>query len=137
MPGADPPTAEGQITLQPVPAAVRDARHFVQHRLAALSEELLSTITLLVSELATNAVLHAHTPFAVIVRLTGDRVRIAVTDENPAVPVVKDYGVDAVTGRGMQLVAALAADWGTEPVSHGKSVWFEMAAADDLVGGSR
>jgi anti-sigma regulatory factor (Ser/Thr protein kinase) len=110
----------------------------VQHRLADLPDELLNTITLLVSELATNAVLHAHTPFDVVVRHRGGRVRVSVADENPATPVLKDYGVDAVTGRGMQLVAALASDWGTEAAKGGKSVWFEMAAeADELVGHNR
>ncbi len=83
---------------------------------------------MLVSELVTNAVLHARTEFTVAVRRIGERVRITVTDGSRSLPQQRRYGSDSTTGRGLRLVASLSADWGVDPDSGGKSVWFEVRA---------
>jgi hypothetical protein len=53
-------------------------------------------------------------------------VRIQVHDLSAVLPRTRRYGVDSTTGRGIRLIATLAADWGVERTSSGKSVWFEL-----------
>ena len=131
---------EGQtLELDAVPDAVRKARRFTEGLLETWPEPTRNVAILLVSELATNAVLHARTPFGLTISSSGPRVRVAVTDGSHSAPVLKDFGPDAVTGRGMRLVDTLSGRWGTEPHDEGKVVWFELeaAAADDGAGGRR
>jgi anti-sigma regulatory factor (Ser/Thr protein kinase) len=86
-------------------------------------------VKLVVSELATNAVIHAGTPFSVSVRCDGSAVRISVQDSNSAPPVMRDPAPTAPSGRGLRLVAALARGWGVERARDGKTVWAELALA--------
>jgi histidine kinase-like protein len=82
---------------------------------------------LVVSELATNAVVQAGSPFSVSVRYDGSAIRIAVHDWNPMLPLVRGGGRTAVSGRGLHLVSMLARDWGVETSPDGKTVWAELA----------
>jgi hypothetical protein len=86
---------------------------------------------LLVSEVVTNAVLHARTEFTVEVHRDGDVVRVSVHDRSPAIPRQRHHGTDSTTGRGMRLVATLAVAWGVDRHAGGKAVWFEVRAAGD------
>jgi anti-sigma regulatory factor (Ser/Thr protein kinase) len=118
-----------RLTLPADAASVRAARRFVRESLAdigagAASEEAETVV----SELATNAVLHARTPFTIEVSRDSDTVRVSVLDLSPAMPRTRDYGNDATTGRGMRLVAAISADWGVQTQDVGKAVWFDLAA---------
>ena len=114
-------------TLPPAAESVAAARRFVQEHLAALGAPAAGEdAAMLVSELATNVVLHARTPFTVEVRRSGETVRVCVLDQSPVRPRTRDYGTDATTGRGMRLVASLASDWGVEVQDGGKTVWFEL-----------
>jgi PAS domain S-box-containing protein len=97
---------------------------------------------LAVSELVTNAVLHAHTDLTMHA-WCGEEVRVEVRDSSPALPVLRKYGTEATTGRGMGLVAALTQDHGvTRLPDGGKTVWFVITdaslgvEADDLGGGA-
>ncbi len=81
---------------------------------------------LLVSELVTNAVLHARTGPDVTLRLNGGRLWIGVHDDSPVAPAPKRYGPNAATGRGLLLVERVAASWGTDKDESGKVVWFEL-----------
>lgn len=119
-----------QLTLPPEPASVSTARRFVGASLDALGASAARPdAEMLVSELATNAVLHARTPFTVEVTRDGQRVRICVLDLSPALPRARSYGAQSTTGRGMRLVASLAADWGVERQGRQrKTVWFELPA---------
>ena len=85
----------------------------------------------LVSELATNCVIHARTPFTVDVAQQGDVVRISVSDSSPVQARMRTYGLDSTTGRGLRLVASLASTWGVEGDRSGKTVWFEVTAGAD------
>ena len=116
------------------PASVPTARRFVRTTLAELG---LSTAwdaaELLVSEVVTNAVLHARTEFRVQVLRDGDLVRVSVHDRSPVVPRPRTFGTDSTTGRGMRLVATLAVAWGVERhAAGGKAVWFEVRATGDV-----
>lgn len=87
--------------------------------------DLVATCVLLVSELSTNAVLHARSGFTVRIERRGG-VRVEVDDDDPRLPHVRDYRVDAASGRGMRMIAALARTSGAAPNGSGKTVWFEL-----------
>ena len=119
-------------TFPPEPASVRAARRWLA---AALTERGLDSASdaaaSLVSELATNCVIHARTPFTVDVAQQGDVVRVSVSDTSPVQARMRSYGVDSTTGRGLRLVASLASTWGVEGDRSGKTVWFEVTAGSD------
>jgi anti-sigma regulatory factor (Ser/Thr protein kinase) len=120
-------TTTAQLTLPAQPESISVARRFVVAALHdAHADAAADDAATLVSELATNALLHARTTFTVEVQLVGEAVRIGVLDLSRAVPRVRDYGSDATTGRGMRLVASMATRWGVEPHGDGKTVWFEL-----------
>jgi PAS domain S-box-containing protein len=85
----------------------------------------LDAAELAISEVVTNASLHAHTPIEI--RLSGyaDQVCVEVRDFNSTLPVQRNYDVQATTGRGMSLVAAITLECGVHPLGEsGKVVWF-------------
>jgi anti-sigma regulatory factor (Ser/Thr protein kinase) len=103
------------------PTEVAAARHFA---LAAAS--LLgcapADLGLVVSELATNACVHARSPFVVSVTLQDVGLVVEVADEDPT-PVAVQPLTTGPSGRGMHIVAAVAKDWGLAPRQPGKAVW--------------
>lgn len=128
-----------RITLRPQPASAGLARDFVTDELMALErEDLVDAAQLAVSELVTNAVLHASTDVEVAVLSTGTGVRIEVSDAHPGLPAARNYGGFATTGRGLGLVNAVATDFGVEPRTPvGKTIWFTLttgATADTPLG---
>lgn len=108
------------MTLPAVPESVRTARAFVAERVGTLATERAADAVLLVSELATNCVVHARCDFEVRVVVDGRRVRVEVGDANPDPP--RPFA----GGRGLHLVIDLADRWGTAPDDAGKVVWFEL-----------
>jgi len=109
-------------------SSVGAARRFVEEALTSWrADELSWAATLLVTELATNAVLHAATTYLVGLDLRGDgTLRIGVSDGSVRKPRPREYGVDATTGRGLALVDALSAAWGTSAREGGKTVWCDV-----------
>ncbi|MDX6645237.1 MAG: hypothetical protein QOK40_964 [Miltoncostaeaceae bacterium] len=108
----------------------KEARRFVARMLEAWADEdLIADATLVVSELAANAVTHAGSGFTVAVRTTGDLVRIAVHDGSRLEPVDRAPTLVASSGRGLGLVAAVATRWGVDAADDGKLVWAELARA--------
>jgi PAS domain S-box-containing protein len=81
---------------------------------------------LALSEVVTNAVLHAHTPMSLTVQVYPDAVLVEVEDANPRPPSPRGYDNRATTGRGMGLVAAIAAECGVRYTGEGKVVWFRV-----------
>lgn len=105
------------------------ARRFVRDELhGQLGPDQLDQAVLLVSELVTNAVLHAGTPCTVELRADGAVVQLRVHDGGGALPVRRLRPSDAVsTGRGLHLLEEVALRWGVEAVPHGgKVVWAEL-----------
>ena len=81
----------------------------------------------MVTELATNAVVHARSPFLVVVRVEHAAVRLTVQDNSRAQPRVRRNGHRAVSGgRGLHVVGALTRQWGVEATDDGKAVWAEL-----------
>ena len=88
-----------------------------------MTQTICDRAELIVSELVTNAVLHAGTGPIVSVRVNHENVRIEVEDTSPVAPVLREYGLDASTGRGLRVVSNAANEWGVETTSSGKAVW--------------
>lgn len=86
-------------------------------------------VELLSSELLANAVLHGPEGGSVFVQVAlGDgHVRITVADTGTGAPVVLQRDPGASSGRGMAIVDALAARWGSHADDTGTTVWFEVA----------
>lgn len=116
------------IALQPEPQSAPLARAVVRELLAGSGvEALLDAAELCVSELVTNAVLHASTPLRLEVEVASQVVRLRVHDHSPNVPVLARHTSTASTGRGLALVAAIADAWGVEEHgADGKTVWCEL-----------
>jgi two-component sensor histidine kinase len=90
-------------------------------------------LSLVVSELATNAVRHADGTYEVIITLDDGGVTVAVADSNPKLPERRAPDVEG--GRGLTIVAALTSDWGAEPVEgDGKLVWGRLSAPGSVAG---
>jgi anti-sigma regulatory factor (Ser/Thr protein kinase) len=117
------------LHLDPRPSAARQAREWVSGVLSDWPEEEVAMARLLVSELVTNAVLHAGTAIEVTYKSEGGRARFDVRDYHRGGPVAKRFAPDSPTGRGMRLISALAEEWGVEREGDGKTVWFAMSAA--------
>jgi anti-sigma regulatory factor (Ser/Thr protein kinase) len=118
--------------LSPAPASAGEARRFVRDTLRSWGRESLADIvSLLTSELVTNAVLHARTPIVLALEGRRSALRVEVRDDaGNETPVRRQASVDATYGRGLALVDAMASDWGVRdiPDHGGKAVWFEVRA---------
>lgn len=84
---------------------------------------------LAVTELATNAVLHAATDFGVAMSLEDELLRLEVSDGSARRPRLRHYGPEATTGRGLALVAKLSRQWGSFHQASGKTVWCTLAVS--------
>jgi anti-sigma regulatory factor (Ser/Thr protein kinase) len=112
------------------PTAARAARQFVSDSLAdtGLGSRLLDDARLVVTELATNAIVHACSPFSVLAHVHDSGVRVSVSDNSPVRPAIRASDPLAVSGRGLQLVEALSSDWGVDVTPEGKTVWADLRA---------
>jgi PAS domain S-box-containing protein len=119
------------VTLPPAPESAQQARRFVADVLSSVGAlEFIDTATLLTSELVTNGIVHAHTELRVVVEATPHWVRVEVIDGNPMLPTRRSYDDHAQTGRGLEMVELLAADFGMQPlIDDGKRVWFRLGSA--------
>ncbi len=102
------------------------ARAWLSAQLPDWSADGLATVALLTSELVTNAVLHSTDVIEIAAERDGPWLLVEVSDRSPSKPVVKTYGEEAATGRGLRLVEALAAAWGVRGEETRKSVWFKV-----------
>lgn len=126
-------------TILPVdPASPAQARRFVADVLHEVVRPVdMAVVTLLTSEVVTNAVVHAGTPVDLVVRSGRGRVQIEATDAGEQTPVMPDRAVGSERGRGMLIVAALAEAWGVVPAERGKTVWFRYHSGQPASPGSR
>ena len=114
-------------TLRPHPSSVGAARRLVRELVTAAGRtDLVDDAVLLVSEIVTNALIHAGSPMRVRGRLGGRGIRVEVSDASPHQPALRDYADTAGTGRGLGLLVELVDDWGVAPDEVGKTVWFEL-----------
>jgi hypothetical protein len=128
--------------------SVRAARHYVTGLLGEEADKAAACDTAIVAtELAANAVLHAHSGFTLTVSRSAGMTRIAVRDKTPVAGAAPE-GVEAAggsnaggsaagegvpfrvtTGHGLSVVAQLASRWAVNPLPDGKVVWAELPVA--------
>ncbi|MFF3496657.1 ATP-binding protein [Streptomyces sp. NPDC002795] len=114
-------------------AAPREMRRLRQEVVGLLERwelmPLVEEVQLVVTELATNVLHHVGLGAAatLILELRGGRFRVEVHDQSYAIPLATEAGCGAECGRGLHLIAALVAEWGTLLTSSGKAVWCELA----------
>ncbi|CAA9227133.1 MAG: hypothetical protein AVDCRST_MAG41-964 [uncultured Corynebacteriales bacterium] len=127
-----PAAPEIVATLADSPAVVSDARAMAAGALLAWAcpEPVIEDAVVVISELVTNAVLHAAPPVRLRLALAsppeGRTVRIEVTDGSVLPPEVRSPSTSAPGGRGLRIVAALTARHGVLLSTDGKTVWAEL-----------
>jgi two-component sensor histidine kinase len=129
--------ADGMLTLNlpPEPASASHARQAArEHLRPTCPSDVVETAALLVTELVSNAVLHAGTDIVVVIDRRSDRVVVRVCDDSDARLVSRDHEPTAATGRGLWLVDQLATSWGVEQVPKGKEVWCEIRFSEGGAG---
>jgi anti-sigma regulatory factor (Ser/Thr protein kinase) len=128
-------TVETRVFVPSLPA-IRAVRHLVTETLRAWGQDaLVSDAALLVSELATNAVRHASSPFRASVTRTDTTIRIAIEDLGTSEPLLRPADPDRLGGRGVALVDAMSQSWGCEPAPAGKVVWCELSMSAGRLAG--
>ncbi len=111
----------------PEASSVPLAREFVRGLLQDWgAEHLFDEASLIVTELAANAVLHAGSPYEVRLTHVKGVLRIEVADEDPGTPEPQPFSAVAESGRGIVLVSAVSASWGIDARPDGKVTWAEL-----------
>jgi anti-sigma regulatory factor (Ser/Thr protein kinase) len=130
------PAAE--IAFAGEPSSVGDARRFARAVLEAgnVSDDDWTAVQI-ISELATNAVVHARTAFTVKIEYDDVYIKVSVIDAKPlARASVRRFSDITTTGRGLRLVQLLGESWGVEQTPTTKAVWCKLRrgvpAADDV-----
>ncbi|MFF4627627.1 ATP-binding SpoIIE family protein phosphatase [Streptomyces griseorubiginosus] len=117
--------AEWRIALDP--AEVGRARAVVREQLHDWGlAKLADGAELMVSELVTNAVRHAHRQPVQLRLVRGDTLLCEVDDDDHDLPNLSSAGPTDELGRGLRVVSTLAREWGTSRTKAGKTVWFEL-----------
>lgn len=122
-------TTEVRALLEAHASSAGQARRVVRAALRdwAVDDDLTEDVVLLTSEVVTNAMLHARTAAELVVRRGDATIRVEVIDGAGSTPAgAFDAGPLALSGRGLQMVAAMSQSWGVEPRDNGKAVWFEL-----------
>jgi len=116
------------VDLGPQPADVPAARRFLEEHCREWGcSELLDDAQVVVTELVTNAFVHAGTRCELRAGITGRSLRLQVTDYGPGMPDPRSADGGAESGRGLLLVSVLCVAWGVEALPDGgKVVWAEL-----------
>ncbi|MFI6608137.1 ATP-binding protein [Streptomyces sp. NPDC050507] len=130
-PDPQPPLHEDRLDYTPTARSVTLARRRTARLVAEWGHpHHAGEAALLVSELATNALLHGSMRgrlFRVHLSLTATTFRIEVSDpRGERLPGLREAGADDCYGRGLLIVAQLADRWGVEPRTVGKTVFAEL-----------
>jgi anti-sigma regulatory factor (Ser/Thr protein kinase) len=141
---------EASLTFPAELQSVGAARRFLRATLREWNSDAYDyAATLVLTELATNATLHARTPYTVLLRLEQTHLVVEVLDSSPRLPQARRYATDSATGRGITLVDSFSETWGTTPTTDGKVVWAHVlpdptgfavpdpADTDDVTGHAR
>lgn len=115
-------------TFEAFEESVGSARRFVSLAIADLPGDIQDSVNLMVSELATNALVHASSGFTVAIDRSDAAVTVSVTDRGDGTPAMQSPSSSEPHGRGLRIVEALSDDWGiTSSTDTGKTVWFRIA----------
>jgi anti-sigma regulatory factor (Ser/Thr protein kinase) len=114
--------------LPALPSSAGEARRLLRDALPGeASEEAVDAAALALSEIVTNALVHAGTPMRLRVILAPSAVRVELADGSVHLPLPRDYSRAAGTGRGLHMVTEVVDQWGAHHDEDGKVVWFEIA----------
>ena len=117
--------------------SVRAARQFVAETLHDLPDLFVEDVLLLVSELATNSVNHADSPFTLGLEVDGRSVRVEISDDAGELPRKRAPLIDEPYGRGLHIVDSLAESWGVGiSADGGKTIWVVVPLPADAVVGA-
>jgi anti-sigma regulatory factor (Ser/Thr protein kinase) len=108
--------------------SVAASRRYVRDVLRYHPLAHIDAVELMVSELATNSVKHAHSDFKISITDSGGEIRVEVRDTGRGRPVLRFPAPTEPSGRGLRIVEALSGAWGTVDAPHGKTVWFTLAS---------
>ncbi len=97
---------------------------------AAGRDDLVETAELLVSEVVTNALLHAGTPIDVALSMRPEGLFVEIGDGSPHLPSRRSYTATARTGRGLMMLEQMVDDWGVVANPPGKTIWFHVGSGD-------
>jgi len=127
------PQARHAYQLPSRPESVGRARAWVRAVLTADGcEGAIDTVLLIMSELATNALIHGDgSDITIVCDVDTDALTIGVVDRGTNRPVILDAAEDDEYGRGMALIDAIADEWGHEPCDGGKLVYARLKLAQD------
>lgn len=116
------------LQLPPSPASSGVARaHAVNAAVTVGRQDLVDDVSSLVSELVTNAVLHARTQMLLTVEPAGAGLRVAVADGSATMPRFAGADLRAISGRGLLIIDRLSSRWGVDRLPDGgKVVWVEI-----------
>jgi anti-sigma regulatory factor (Ser/Thr protein kinase) len=122
-----------ELTLPAQATSPARARRFLSATLAAWDLDGGDDALLVVSELATNALLHARTGMTVrVAQLADDTISVSVTDGGAAMPAPRRFSLDSGTGRGLRLLDTVGDAWGTDRLpGGGKVVWCRLRLGAD------
>jgi anti-sigma regulatory factor (Ser/Thr protein kinase) len=117
------------IDLPSQPLSARAARRFVEEQLNAWGrQDVADAAALLTNELVTNSIVHAGTDIVVEATRDPDSVRVEVSDFDRGAVTRRRGALDDESGRGLELVEAIARSWGVDRRPEGKTVWFEVGS---------
>ncbi|MFG1700983.1 ATP-binding protein [Nonomuraea sp. NPDC049309] len=116
-----------EYLLPSVPSGVSRARELIRTDLTDWGlTHVVDDCLLIVSELVTNAVRHGGSAYALRLEKREGQVYGEVFDPGEGVPRPRPADMDAISGRGLQIVGAIADDWGVTTTDNGKVVWFAV-----------
>lgn len=121
-------------TFEAVASSVRRVRDWVRLRLSSeeVPEDVQDIAELLISEVTTNAIVHAEGESITVELRGGGTLEAAVRDDDGVhLPMARTARDEDMSGRGLALVQTLAQSWGTRAARPGKWVWFRLGLGPD------
>lgn len=118
------------LELRPEPASPGEARSFIRKLMAEWGVEaaIADDAELLVTEVVTNAVIHARSSLWLEVEADQGFIEFSVFDQSPGNVQLRIPSPDSATGRGILLLDKLSSDWEVVPERGGKTVRFRLSA---------
>ena len=127
----DDPSWHAHVELPRSVSSVRPAREFVRSWLSLVGPEdptYRADLAIAVTELVTNAVVHAQEPIELHLWRRRDGVRIGVSDGSRTVGTLRTSDPESTAGRGLRVVDRLASEWGSNVTDDGKLTWADIPA---------
>ncbi|MFF4650815.1 ATP-binding protein [Streptomyces sp. NPDC001380] len=119
--------AKGWVRTLPASAGARAGRQWTLRHLESLGwpdsdPETVDAVLLTVSELVTNAHVHAHSDAHLVLAWDSRCLHVSVGDSSPYLPAPREPDPARTSGRGLALIGALADTWNVHPTAEGKTV---------------